>query len=71
MSAIRKANPCKLYTNIHRICRERDITIAELERAAGLGNGVIRKWDQASPTLRTVVAVAEYLGVSIDDLLKP
>ena len=69
MSAIQKSNPCKLYSSIHKICRERNMTIAELERAAGLGNGVIRKWDQASPTLRTVIAVTECLGITVDELL--
>ena len=60
--------PC-LYTNILAICRQREITIAELERAAGLGNGVVRKWNDASPTLRTVIAVADYLGVTLDELV--
>ena len=46
------------------------MTIAELERKAGLGNGVIRKWDRASPTLRTVSAVADCLGVTINELLE-
>ena len=58
-----------LYTNVRLMCQERNITVAELERAAGLGNGVIRKWDNASPTLRTVIAVANYLGVTLDELL--
>ena len=70
MSAIQKINPYKLYTNIHAICKARGMSIAELERATGLGNGVIRKWDQASPTVRTVMAVADYLGTTVSDLLK-
>ena len=59
-----------LYMNVRRICREREISIAQLEREAGLGNGVIRKWDKASPTLRTIFAVTDYLGITLDDLLK-
>ena len=72
MSAAKKPRNgnLNLYTNVQRICRERQITIAELERGAGLGNGVIRKWNQASPTLRTVFAVTDYLGVTLDDLMK-
>ena len=58
-----------LYARLQTLCKERNMTIAELERKAGLGNGVIRKWDRASPTLRTVSAVAECLGVSVDELL--
>ena len=60
-----------LYTNVRLLCEKRKITIAELERAAGLGNGVVRKWNNASPTLRTVIAVARYLGVTLDELLAP
>ena len=45
--------------------------LSELERAAGLGNGVVRKWDSASPTVRTVLAVADYLGVTLDELVRP
>ena len=65
------SQPLNLYTNVRLLCEERKITIAELERAAGLGNGVVRKWNSASPTLRTVIAVACYLGVTLDELLAP
>ena len=60
-----------LYTNVRTICQARHMTIAELERAAGLGNGVVRKWNSASPTLRTVIAVARCLGVTLDELIAP
>ena len=59
-----------LLPNIQDLCAKKGISIAELERASGLGNGVVRKWGQASPTLRTVIAVADYLGVSVSELLK-
>ena len=60
-----------LYTNVRTICHERHMTVAQLERAAGLGNGVVRKWNSASPTLRTVIAVARCLGVTLDELIAP
>lgn len=60
-----------LYVNVQHLCQQRRITIAELERAAGLGNGVIRKWNTASPTLRTVIAVADYLNVTLEQLIRP
>ena len=63
-------NNLHLYTNILRFCEKRQLSIAELERAAGIGNGVIRKWDNAFPTLRTVSSVADTLGVTLDELLK-
>ena len=60
-----------LYANIRAICTAKSLSIAELERSAGLGNGVVRKWNVASPTLRTVMAVADYLGVTVDELIQP
>ena len=64
-----KYDPRFLLLNIQRLCDEKRVSIAELERESGLGNGVVRKWGKASPTLRTVIAVAQYLGVSLDELL--
>ncbi|MBQ6207684.1 MAG: helix-turn-helix transcriptional regulator [Oscillospiraceae bacterium] len=58
-----------LLSNIHNLCQERGISIAELERESGLGNGVVRKWDKASPTLRSVAAVARYFGVTLETLV--
>ena len=69
MSAREKQSNINLYESVQRICNERNITISEVERKAGLGNGVIRKWDHASPTLRTLFAVTDYLGVTLNDLL--
>ena len=70
MSAREKQSNINLYESVQRICNERNITISEVERKAGLGNGVIRKWDHASPTLRTLFAVTDYLGVTLNDLLE-
>ena len=66
---MKKANTPYLYTNIRAICGAKSLSIAELERSAGLGNGVVRKWDAASPTLRSVIAVADCLGVTVDELI--
>lgn len=71
MKATKKPETADLYTNIRDICAAKHLTIAELERAAGLGNGVVRKWNNASPTLRTVIAVADYLDVPLEELVRP
>ena len=71
MDTTQKWETASFYMNIIRICKLRDISIAELERKSGLGNGVVRKWNSASPTLRTAIAVADYLGVSLDELTAP
>ena len=40
-----------------------------IERECGLGISSIRKWDDHSPSLTKVMAVADALGVSVADLI--
>ena len=58
-----------LLENIKKLCAGSGISIASLEKEIDLGNGTIGKWAQSSPKLETVKKVADYFGVSIDDLL--
>lgn len=55
---------------ISRLCRERKISIARLEREVGLGNGVIAGWDRSTPRFDTVKKVASYFGMSADELME-
>ena len=59
-----------IYENIIKLCQERKISIARLERECGFGNATVRGWAVSSPTLAKVQKVAEYFGVSVDDLIK-
>lgn len=59
-----------IYENIASLCQERHISIARLERECGFGNATIRGWVTSSPTLAKVQKVAEFFGVSVDDLIK-
>lgn len=59
-----------LLENISRLCKERGITLAELERSLKMGNGVIAKWATRSPILDNVKKVADFFGVTVDDLMK-
>lgn len=59
-----------IYENIVKLCQERGISIARLEKECGFGNATIRGWSVSSPTLAKVQKVAEYFGVSVDDLIK-
>ena len=57
-----------LVQNIQARCKLAGISISALEKAVGLGNGVISRWDASSPRLENVQIVAKYFGVSVDDL---
>lgn len=58
-----------MMTLIRRLCSERHITIAKLERELGFGNGTIRGWSTAIPQSNKLKRVADYFGVTIDELL--
>lgn len=58
-----------LLKNITRLCKERGISIARLERETNISNGVISRWSTSSPTVENVQKVAAYFGVTVDALL--
>ena len=56
--------------HIQTLCKERKTTIAELERNAGIGNGVIKGWEHAkgTPQLHQLVAVSKVLDVPFNKI---
>lgn len=58
-----------LVDKIKSLCKEEKITVAELERKTGISNGQIRKWDNSTPGINKLQAVADYFDVSVDYLL--
>lgn len=58
-----------LLDNIKRLCKQRNVSIWALEKAIGAGNGTIGKWDASSPRVETIKKVADYFGVTVDELL--
>lgn len=58
-----------LVQRIKMLADERKTNFAEIERAIGLSNGQIRRWDDASPKAENLKKVADHLNVSTDYLL--
>lgn len=58
-----------VYKNILRLCEQKKISVAALERELGFGNATIRSWTSASPTVDKLQRVAKFFGVTIDSLL--
>lgn len=60
-----------IYDNIKRLCIEKGITISALEKACGISNGTIGKWadDISSPRVCNLQKIAEYFGVSVDEII--
>ena len=59
-----------MYDIIKRLAEEKGLSIAALEKAAGLSNGTIGKWRTMGAAVWSVKAVADVLGVTVDELLK-
>jgi transcriptional regulator with XRE-family HTH domain len=46
------------------------ITISKLEAEMGFGSSTIRKWATSAPSVDKLKKVADYFGVTVDELLK-
>ena len=59
-----------LYDNVKKLCEKKGVSILSLEKALGFPRSSICKWNENEPGIRKVQKVADYLGVSIEELLK-
>lgn len=59
----------ELVNRIEKTLKEKNLTFNRVERDCGLGNGTIKRWSGQSPRLDKLVAVSEYLNVSLDYLV--
>jgi transcriptional regulator with XRE-family HTH domain len=59
-----------LTSAIKRLCKSKRIPIYELEDKLGLSRTSISRWDKNSPSVDKVKKVADFLGVTVDELLK-
>ena len=58
-----------IYDRIKVKQMKKKISIKALERESGLGNGVIKRWNETSPQCNKLEKVANYLQVSIEWLI--
>lgn len=59
-----------VYDKVKKIASAKELTICELEKSAGLGNGTIGGWRTSDPQISSVLKVARVLNVSIEDLIR-
>lgn len=55
---------------IAELCKEKNMSMAELERKAGLKARTIYKWDESKPSVDKAVAVARVLDVTVNELME-
>ena len=72
MNKLQKGDEKLVCDTIVKMCEERKMSLAALERAAGIGNGVIGKWRslERTPNLKSLEQIAKALEVPITELLK-
>ena len=59
-----------IYNNICALCAKHGCSIRQLEKGTGIANGTIRKWNRQSPKVSTILPVADYFGVTLDELVR-
>ena len=59
-----------ILDKIVSLCNERGITVAKLEKECGFGNATIRSWGESDPGAKKLKTVADYFGVTVDEILK-
>ncbi len=57
------------YENIKTACKKSEISISALENRLGFSCSSICKWDTNTPGVDKVKAVADILGVTVNDML--
>lgn len=59
-----------IYHNIRAIARSKKISIRKIERETGITLGSIYHWDDVKPSVDKVALVADYLGITIEQILR-
>lgn len=59
-----------ILPTIKALCNKKGISLSALERELGISHGAVSSWDTSSPTIKNLAPVADYLGVTVDYLIK-
>ena len=58
-----------LYEKIQEICDSKGTTVSGLEKDLGFSNSTIRTWKNSSPSIENLKKVADYFGITVDELI--
>ena len=59
-----------LSTKIKNIAKEKRLPVYRIEKACNIASGSISKWNDIEPSITKVKKVADYLGVTVDELIR-
>ena len=57
-----------LINNIRNLCKKNQVSISKLEADLFLSPGLISRWNKNTPSLDKIADIADYFGVTIDEL---
>lgn len=58
-----------LFEKVTKLCQDKNISIAKLERECEMGNGTVRGWKTSSPSIENLKKVTDYFGITVDELI--
>lgn len=59
-----------MVKNIQRLCAARGTNVRQLEISLGFPNGTIGRWNENRPSVDRVKLVADYFGVTVDEMIR-
>ncbi len=60
----------RFVRNIRNICKEKGISISQVENDLGWSPGLISRWSKACPSFEKVAAIVAYLDITFESLLE-
>ena len=54
---------------VQELCKKNSISVSELEKTLGFGNGYISKLGQSTPNTSKIKLIADYFNVSVDYIM--
>lgn len=58
-----------MVDKIRALAKEKKVSIAEIEQNCGIGQKSIYNWDTSVPAVDKVKRVADFLGVTVEELI--
>lgn len=65
----KNVTPMKFYKNLRIIMKEKNVSSGQIIRKLKLGVNTLYRWEQFFPRVEKIMKIADYLGVSVDELL--
>ena len=58
-----------IYNNIKAVCKSRGVSVSKLEEDLGFTRSSPYKWDRYQPSIGNLKKVADYFGITVDELI--